>query len=96
MIYIITKTFNTASWIYYAREEEGGRIICPQGGRVEVPVGCALFPEEMASWPPKSYVERLYNVIQWTEMERGGHFAAMEEPDSLVDDIRQFARTLSR
>ena len=96
MIYIITKTFNTASWIYYAREEEGGRIMCPEGGRVEVPVACALFPEEMASWPPKSYVERLYNVVRWTEMERGGHFAAMEEPDLLVEDIRKFARTLSR
>ena len=93
MIYIITKTFNTASWIYYAREEEGGRIMCPEGGRVEVPVACAVFPQEMAAWPPKTYVDRLYNVVQWTEMERGGHFAAMEEPAMLIDDIRKFAKT---
>tara|TARA_B110000444_G_C18840944_1_gene598916 strand:- start:1939 stop:3087 length:1149 start_codon:yes stop_codon:yes gene_type:complete len=94
MIYIITRTFNTASWIYYAREEEGGRIMSPEGKRVEVPVGCALFPAEMSSWPPRSYVERVYNVAHWTEMHRGGHFAAMEEPDSLIEDIRKFSSML--
>lgn len=50
MIYIITKTFNTASWIYYGREEEGGRVLSKKGKRVEVPTACALFPAEMSSW----------------------------------------------
>ena len=94
MIYLVTGTFNTASWIYYGRRLEGGRILSPDGRRVEVPTGCAVFPKELLSWPPRSYAERLYNVTQWTEMPRGGHFAAREEPDLLVDDIRAFARGL--
>ena len=94
MIYVTTRTFNTASWIYYGRREEGGRILSADDRRVEVPTACALFPAEMLAWPPRSYVERLYNVQQWTEMPRGGHFAALEQPDLLVDDIRRFARSM--
>ena len=94
MIYITTRTFNTASWIYYGRREEGGRVISQEGKRVEVPTGCAVFPAEILNWPPRSYVERIYNVKHWTEMPRGGHFAAMEEPELLLKDIRIFARTL--
>ena len=94
MIYLVTGTFSTASWIYYGRREEGGRVLSPEGKRVEVPTGCALFPAELLSWAPRSYVERVYNVTQWTEMPRGGHFAAMEQPDLLIDDIRAFARGL--
>ena len=94
MIYIVTRSFNTASWIYYGRREEGGRTLSKDGKRVEVPTACALFPKEMLSWPPRSYVDRLYNVAQWTEMPRGGHFAAMEAPDLLISDIRKFARSL--
>ena len=94
MVYLVTGTFNSASWIYYGRREEGGRILSPEGKRVEVPVAAALFPKELLSWPPRSYVERVYNIQQWTEMPRGGHFAAMEEPELLMNDIRKFARTL--
>ena len=94
MIYIITKTFNTASWIYYGREEEGGRVLSKKGKRVEVPTACALFPAEMSSWPPRSYVDRVYNVRQWTEMPTGGHFAAMEQPKFLIEDLRNFVRSL--
>ena len=93
MIYLVTGTFNTASWIYYGRREEGGRVLSPEGRRVEVPTGCALFPAEFLSWPPRSYVERVYNVTRWTEMPCGGHFAAMEQPGLLVEDLRAFART---
>ena len=94
MIYLITKTFNTASWIYYGRREEGGRILSPEGKRVEVPTAAALFPAELLSWPPRSYVDRIYNIKQWTEMPRGGHFAALEQPDLLINDIRAFARSI--
>ncbi len=94
MIYITTRTFNSASWIYYGRREEGGRVLSPEGRRVEVPTGCAVFPAEMLNWPPRSYAERIYNIQQWTEMPRGGHFAAMEEPQMLLEDIRKFARSL--
>ena len=91
MVYIVTRIFNTASWIYYGRQEQGGRILSPKGRRAEVPTACALFPKELLSWPPRSYAERLYNIRQWTEMPRGGHFAAMEQPELLVNDIRKFA-----
>ena len=94
MVYIATRTFNSASWVYYGRREEGGRILSPEGKRVEVPTGCAVFPKEMLRWPPKSYAERIYNITHWTEMPRGGHFAAMEEPEMLLNDIRKFARSL--
>jgi microsomal epoxide hydrolase len=94
MIYITTRCFNTASWIYYGRREEGGRILSPEGDRVEVPTACALFPAEMLAWPPRSYVDRIYNVTQWSEMPRGGHFGGMEEPELLIEDVRAFARTL--
>ena len=94
MVYLVTDTFNTASWIYYGRREEGGRVLSREGRRVEVPTGCALFPAELLSWPPRSYVERVYNVTHWTEMPRGGHFAAMERADLLLEDIRAFARLI--
>ena len=94
MIYLITKTFNPASWIYYGRTEEGGRVLSPEGKRVEVPTAAALFPAELLSWPPRSYAERIYNIKQWTEMPRGGHFAALEQPDLLIKDIRTFARSI--
>ena len=94
MVYLVTGSFNSASWIYYGRREEGGRLLSPAGRRVEVPTAVALFPAELLSWPPRSYVERVYNISRWTEMPRGGHFAALEQPDLLIEDIRAFARTL--
>jgi len=94
MIYLVTGTFSTATWIYFGRREEGGRVLSPEGRRVEVPTGCALFPKEILAWPPRSYVERIYNVAHWTEMPRGGHFGAMEEPELLIDDVRAFVRKL--
>ncbi len=94
MVYIVTRTFNTASWIYYGRREEGGRTLSRDNRRVEVPTACALFPRELLAWPPRAYVERMYNVQRWTVMPRGGHFAALEAPDLLLDDIRAFARGL--
>ena len=94
MIYLVTRTFNSASWIYYGRRQEGGRILSQHGRPVAVPTACALFPAEMLAWPPRSYAERVYNITQWTEMPHGGHFGAMEQPELLVEDIRKFARTI--
>ncbi len=94
MVYLVTGTFNTASWIYFGRREEGGRLLSPEGKRVEVPTAAALFPAELLSWPPRSYAERIYNITRWTEMPYGGHFAALEQPALLIEDIRVFARTL--
>ncbi len=92
MLYIITNSFATSTWIYYGRRIEGGRILNIDNRRVEIPTACALFPEEFLLWPPKSYVERLYNVTQWTEFNKGGHFAALENPMALLNDIRYFSK----
>jgi microsomal epoxide hydrolase len=94
MVYIVTKTFNSASWIYYGRREEGGRFLPKNCHRIEVPTAAALFPAEMLAWPPRSYAERMYNIKRWSKMSKGGHFAALEQPKLLINDIRAFARTL--
>ena len=90
MIYIITNTFNSAAWIYFGRREEGGRPFPKNFKKIRVPTAIAEFPKEMLSWPPKSYVNRIFNVKRWTKMKKGGHFAALEEPDMLVNDICSF------
>jgi pimeloyl-ACP methyl ester carboxylesterase len=59
--------------------------------RVKPPLGVALFPKELPM-PPRSWVERGYDVERWTEMEHGGHFAAIEQPEALARDIRAFFR----
>ena len=51
----------------------------------------AVFPGEI-SRPPREWAERSYNVCRWTEMARGGHFAALEEPELLAEDVRAFFR----
>ena len=94
MVYIVTKTFNTASWIYYGRREEGGRFFPKDFKKIKVPTSIAVFPAEISEWPPKSYVSRIFNIKQWTEMSNGGHFAAMEQPELLVNDIVKFARII--
>jgi microsomal epoxide hydrolase len=60
---------------------------------VKVPAGFALFPKDL-SHPPREWAERFFYVKRWTQMPRGGHFAAMEEPELLAEDIREFFRPL--
>ena len=95
MMYLATNTFLSSSWIYYGRRIEGGRILNYNNNKVNVPTACALFPKEFLSWPPKSYVERIYNVVQWSKFTEGGHFAAMEKPDLLVNDKRNFIKKIA-
>jgi epoxide hydrolase len=87
-LYWVTQSGTSSARIYY----ENQRAPAPQR-RVEVPTACAVFPKEI-SIAPRRWVEAQYNVTRWTEMPRGGHFAAMEEPILLVDDVRAFFRTL--
>ena len=94
MIYLVTSTFNTASWIYFGRRKEGGRFFPKKFKKIKVPTAVAEFPKEMSTWPPKSYVKRMFNLKRWTKMKKGGHFAALEQPDLLINDIQEFARTL--
>ena len=72
--------------------EEGGRFFPKDFKKIETPTAVAIFPAEMSEWPPRSYVDRMFNITQWTEMPRGGHFAALEEPELLVNDLVKFSR----
>ena len=62
---------------------------------ITVPCGIAVFPRDLGH-PPREFAERSYNVRRWTEMPRGGHFAALEEPQLLAEDIRAFFRERRR
>ena len=66
-----------------------------EGLQIKVPTAIAVFPKEYLEWAPRSYVERIYKVHRWTEMRKGGHFAALEQPDLLIKDLREFAKSLN-
>ncbi len=92
MIYVMTGSFTTGAWYYRGLAEEGGTTL-KGGQRCETPTAFANFTGE--GWgesPPRSLVERAYNITRWTDFPTGGHFAAMEEPAAFVDDVRTWAR----
>jgi pimeloyl-ACP methyl ester carboxylesterase len=89
--YWLTRSAASAARLYQESERSGR--LGPVDRRVDTPTACAIFPREMFR-PPRAWVERLYNVTRWTEMRSGGHFAAMEEPEALVADVREFFRPL--
>jgi pimeloyl-ACP methyl ester carboxylesterase len=64
-----------------------------KAARVELPTGVAAFPKEVLP-APRSWCERAYNITHWTDMPRGGHFAAFEQPELFVDDLRNFFATV--
>ncbi len=94
MIYWVTETMPSAMRIYYESSHPSPRpkTMTPwTNGRKSAPMGYVLFPKEI-NVPPRAWVERATgrSMIHWTEMPRGGHFAAMEEPALLVEDVRKF------
>lgn len=93
MVYLTTRTFLSATWLYRGMFLEGGFSI-PEGRRIEVPTGVAAFPHDLLAFPPRSMVERGYHVVHWTDMPHGGHFAGLEEPDLLLADLRAFVKGL--
>ena len=95
MVYVLTNTFNTASWIYYGRREEGGRYFPKDFKKINIPTGISMFPKEMSEWPPSSYIERIFNVQHLSKMNSGGHFPALENPKILVKDINLFFKKIS-
>jgi pimeloyl-ACP methyl ester carboxylesterase len=85
-IYWFTNTSASAANLYYEN-----RRAADVAGRSEIPTGVAVFPTDPAM---RHILERDHNITHWSEFDRGGHFAALEAPDLLVDDIRTFFRTL--
>jgi pimeloyl-ACP methyl ester carboxylesterase len=94
MIYLVTRTFNTATWLYRGLFEDFSGAPVPPKTRMEKPTAIANFPVDLIPFPPRSMVEKNVNVVRWTDFKEGGHFAALERPDDLVGDIRAFAREL--
>lgn len=93
MIYWLTNSFGTSARYYY---EAAHNVWAPSHDRlpvVEAPTGCAVFLQEVALMP-KNWAEKYYNLQSWNVMPSGGHFASMEEPEMLVEDIRSFFRKL--
>ena len=88
-IYWVTETGPSSVRLYYENRRDAGLQ-----GQVEVPFACAVFPGELFANAPRQWVEASYNLVQYTEMPRGGHFAAMEEPELLVADMRKFFKGL--
>ena len=93
MIYLTTRTFNTATWFYRGLFEEGGTNMAPDT-RVEIPTGIANFPKEFITFPPRRMVEEGYNVTHWSDFDKGGHFAAVETGTVFADDVRKFVSSL--
>jgi pimeloyl-ACP methyl ester carboxylesterase len=92
-IYWVTETINSANRLYFERDRSP-RLL-GSDDRVNVPTAVAIFPGDIDR-PPREWGERVYDVRRWTEMPRGGHFAALEEPQLLARDIREFFRPLRR
>jgi microsomal epoxide hydrolase len=88
-IYWVTGTIGSSCRLY-CEARRSGRF-GPAQGRVEVPTGCAIFPKELYR-APRVWADAAYDVQHWSRFERGGHFAAMEQPDTLVGDVRAFFR----
>jgi len=90
-IYWVTQTIGSSVRIYY--ESLRDPLTLGPGQRIEVPTAVACFPKDI-SYPPRQWGERVLDIRQWTKMPDGGHFAALEKPDLLVEDIRAHFRTL--
>lgn len=86
-LYWATETVHSASRLYF--ETRKAPLALGPGQRVRVPTAIAHFPKE-DPFPPREWIERAYDVVRWTEMPQGGHFAALEEPALLADDILGF------
>jgi hypothetical protein len=90
-IYWATETINSS--VRYYRDFAETRRSAQGSFRVEVPSGFAIFPKDLVL-APRVFAERFFNVQRWTEMLRGGHFNAFEEPELLAEEIRAFFRPL--
>jgi pimeloyl-ACP methyl ester carboxylesterase len=96
MIYWVTQSIGTSFLTYFDYANAGALTWMAQGlknwaGSSTVPAAFALFPADIGH-PPRGWAQRFFNVQRWTEMPRGGHFAAMEEPELIAADLRDWFR----
>ncbi len=92
MIYLVTDTVGTGIWYYRGAGEERSQL----RGKIMTPTAFASFPKEMPYLcPPRSVIERGFNLVRYTKMPHGGHFACLEQPELFVADVREFFRNLA-
>lgn len=92
MIYLVTNTVGTGVWFYRGFSEDAAP---PRRARLPVPAGFAAFPREMPYLqPPRTVLERSLNLVHYSKMPKGGHFACLEQPQLFVEDVRAFFRKL--
>jgi pimeloyl-ACP methyl ester carboxylesterase len=89
-LYWVTQTAASSARIYF---ESRHPTSPPNRAKIEVPTACADFPKEII-WSPRAHVAARYNLVRWTEMPKGGHFAAFEQPQLFVEDVRAFFREI--
>ena len=88
-IYWVTQTISSSTRMYY--ENQKAVWTMNRDEKVAAPAGMAMFPQEISK-PPREWGERSYDVRRWTEMTSGGHFAALEAPQLLAEEVRAFFR----
>ena len=91
MLYWVTRTITSSARLYW--ETSTAACCASRRSTSRCPPASRAIPKEILRFP-RSWVERRYNVTHWADMPRGGHFAAMEQPELFVDDVRTFFRTV--
>jgi pimeloyl-ACP methyl ester carboxylesterase len=98
MLYWLTASAGPAASLYYEIADFLPTAATPPAPPppLPVPLGVAVYPRDAAK-PIRRFADQGFpNIVQWREFDRGGHFAAMEQPGLFVEDLRNFARTLSQ
>ncbi|MFV2039103.1 MAG: alpha/beta fold hydrolase, partial [Acidimicrobiales bacterium] len=88
MMYWLTSSAASSARLYWESFRGSG-----SGGKVQVPTGVASFPKEILR-SPRRWCEEVYNITHWTTMPKGGHFAAFEQPELYIEDVRSFFATI--
>jgi len=91
MLYWVTGSYGTSARFYYEAFHDPWKPSHDRQPVVEAPTAIAVMPHELLR-PPRKWAERYYNLQRWTPMPAGGHFAAAEEPQAIVEDLRAFFR----
>jgi microsomal epoxide hydrolase len=93
MLYLVTDSIDTSLWFYRAIRDEMKGEFHP-GVRCTVPTAIAEFPKDYPmGHPPRALLDHWYNVVHFTRMPKGGHFAALEQPGLFVEDVRAGLRS---
>ena len=93
MFYWLTKSASSSARLYW---ESFGSFGGNPEEKLEIPIGCSIFPKEI-SRTPRSWAEQVYsNIVYWNELEKGGHFAAFEQPELFINEIRSCFRIIRK